>query len=201
MKMPNWTPEQWQKHDAVVADVYARAAADAAEKVQWRRDKAVAEMCIPPRVLGILATAFDSEARRLLVDAPLVTVLAGNPGNGKTVAACAWLHERPAGLFVAAPALSRWDRYNQEKMAKLLSAPALVVDDLGTEYQDAKGHFAAFIDEIVNHRYDHKLPMVATTNLDAADFKVRYGERVVDRIREAGDFRSVASPSFRGGAK
>ena len=81
-----------------------------------------------------------------------------------------------------------------------MHAPVLVVDDLGSEYNDAKGFFSALLDEVIDCRYGAKLPTVITTNLDSSGFSARYGARVVDRIREAGRFINCGNTSLRGRA-
>jgi len=144
-----------------------------------------------------------------------ILVLSGNPGVGKTFAAVHWLaafvnddanwtepgtavrlRGRPP-ILVTAAALARWDRYEQEPMLKLLRAPRLAVDDLGAEYLDKNGFYAALLDEIVNERYSARLPTLLTTNLSAEDFKQRYGERIAGRIRETGGFIACGGEDLR----
>jgi DNA replication protein DnaC len=72
-----------------------------------------------------------------------------------------------------------------------------VIDDLGSEYHDAKGFFQTLLDEIIDVRYAGKLPTVITTNLDAAGFAAWYGERIVDRVREGGRFIACGNASLR----
>ena len=142
-------------------------------------------------------------------------VLSGKPGAGKTVAATRWILEhveadenwtgpgtavalrgRPP-IFVTAVRLARWDRYEQEQMAKLLLAPRLVIDDLGVEYMDKNGFYASLLDEVVNERYAGSRPTVMTTNLDAAAFATRYDERIMGRIRETGRFFGCGTRDLR----
>ena len=107
------------------------------------------------------------------------------PGHG--------LHEpRPPakipGRFIDVARLSRISRYKDEEIGPLESAAILVIDDLGMEFADAKGSFLATLDGLINSRYAEQLRTVITTNLPAQEFKARYGERIADRIREAGSF-------------
>jgi len=174
---------------------------------------------IPEMFVEIISARLDnSEAFRAVSDDSLgVLVLSGQPGCGKTVAACHWLSipiqrddgERYSGttlgtplglhhpLFVTAARLARWDRYDARQMDRLLLADRLVLDDLGSEYADAKGNFNAILDELVSDRHANKRPMIMSTNLDAAAFKERYDERIADRIREAGKFVSLGGTSMR----
>ena len=106
-----------------------------------------------------------------------------------------------APLFVRAVALARWNKYDADEMKQLLDASALVIDDLGVEYSDQKGAFASLLDEVIDHRYGNQAPTLITTNLTAKEFKERYGERIADRLREAGGFVAVSRDSFRPTAK
>lgn len=132
-----------------------------------------------------------------------IVVLAGQVGLGKTCAAAVWLcREVPYGtrrLWVSAPRLARWERYDDEAMDRLLLASRLVIDELGVEFADTKGNFQAVLDEVVSTRFSNRRPTLITTNLNAEDFKARYGERIADRIREDGDFHGFTGKSLRQG--
>ena len=127
-------------------------------------------------------------------------VMAGDVGRGKTVAAAWWLlvaaHQRRP-LFVSAARLSRWDRYDNDAMDRLLLASRLVIDDLGEEFNDTKGNFLAVLDETIADRVANRRPTVITTNLTLDAFTERYGIRIRDRIRESGRWQSFAGPSMR----
>jgi len=127
-------------------------------------------------------------------------VMAGDVGRGKTVAASWWLLQaahlrRP--VFVSAARLSRWDRYDNEAMDRLLLASRLVIDDLGEEFNDTKGNFLAVLDETISDRVANRRPTVITTNLTLETFTERYGIRVRDRIRESGRWQSFKGSSMR----
>ena len=64
--------------------------------------------------------------------------------------------------------------------------PLIFIDDIGTEQSDFKiyGTGITPIKTIIEERYLHKLPIVATTNLSFDEFGDRYGTRVMDRIKE-----------------
>lgn len=145
-------------------------------------------------------------------------VLSGGPGCGKTVAAVCWLLEYVADpkkwqkdandkrvpvftgtrpIWVTAAKLARCDRYDEEAMTRLLRNPRLVIDDLGGEYLDKGGFYASMLDEIVNERQAESKPTIMTTNLDAAGFTARYGQRIVDRLREGGRFVGCGDASLR----
>jgi hypothetical protein len=120
-------------------------------------------------------------------------LLVGEPGTGKTVAAARWFatlgparapgDARP--LFVSAAELVVWATWSDEFRAAK-RARALVIDDLGVEYADAPGSVASKLDDLIDARYGSMLPTLITTNLDATALAVRFGDRIVSRIREAG---------------
>jgi hypothetical protein len=101
-------------------------------------------------------------------------------------------------VWTTASELARIDHFSELAVSRFMDAPLLVVDDLGAEYLDAKGFFAALLDEVVDSRYANKRATIFTSNLDAAAFAARYGARVVDRIREAGRFVGCGATSLRG---
>lgn len=128
-------------------------------------------------------------------------VLSGAAGCGKTAAACWWLLQpAPRGgapLFLTAARLSRLSKFDDETMTRVLRASRLVIDDLAVEYADEKGFFRSLLDEVINERYGNRLATLITTNLDKDTFKDRCGERITDRVREAGRFMSLTNPSMR----
>lgn len=166
---------------------------------------AIAALELPERALALLTAgaARDTEAVQALAKPCAITVLCGAPGCGKTVAAAKWLFDRTRetqrcdGKWLTAARLARWPRYSDSDMEPLMSVGRLVLDDLGTEYLDEKGSFMATLDELLNERYARQRPTVITTNLNAGGFKTRYAERIVDRIREDGQFVALASASLR----
>ena len=131
-----------------------------------------------------------------------VFVMSGSKGIGKTVAAAWWaLRRKSPPLFVRAAtfaASSRYDRSDSDGKGRWLAASALVLDDLGAEFLDAKGSFLVDLDELVDVFYGDRRPLLITTNCPRGEFVKRYGERIVDRIRECGVFFEWSCPSLRG---
>jgi DNA replication protein DnaC len=171
-----------------------------------RRREATEQACIPERYrfLG------DPQARPIQTLAMQAVkqhtgemlVLSGASGCGKTAAACWWLFQQPnevlaRSLFITAARLARLNKFDDETMSQVFCAHRLVLDDLAVEYSDEKGFFRSFLDEIVNERYANKRQTLITTNVDVETFKIRCGERITDRLREAGAFVSLGNPSLR----
>lgn len=180
---------------------------------------------VPERAAEIVLSdaRFATEASKAVDGATDMLVLSGSPGCGKTVAAALWvtteirddanwnISDRIGGIFenygnsfhgklcvwTTAAKLARWERYDDEQMQKLLRTAKLVIDDLGGEYLDKGGFYASLLDEIINERQAASRPTVMTTNLDATAFSARYGERIIDRIREGGRFFACGNKSLR----
>lgn len=182
----------------------ARIAAKA-DETRHRED--IERAGIPSVFARVVASDMEpTEALAALSDLGTgVVVLSGVPGCGKSVAACSWLYDGLKGepqsmrssLFVTAARLARWERYSDAEMNRLLRAPRLVLDDIGTEYADAKGNFLAIFDEVISDRAANERPLVITTNLTGEAFKQRYDERISQRIRESGQFVSLKAGSMR----
>ena len=146
-------------------------------------------------------SAFEEQRFALLV-------LSGPVGCGKTTAAAQWLTRArrratfvklEPRMFLPVAQCARLNRFDDNAMVLVERARALVLDDLGAEYLDDKGAFTSLLDSIIDARYRHLLPTVITTNLRAAEFKARYGERTIDRLRERGEFIELKGASLRGG--
>jgi DNA replication protein DnaC len=182
----------------------AKRAADikrAAAEATARRMEAIG---IPARYrfVGDPAAHLNETQAMAAVRAPGdIIVLSGHAGCGKTAAACWWLLQTPPRsrepMFVTAARLSRMSRFDEEAMDEIIRAGRLVIDDLAVEYADEKGFFKSLLDEVINARYSDALPTLITTNIDVKAFKLRYEERIVDRIRETGRFESLDNPSLR----
>jgi DNA replication protein DnaC len=134
-----------------------------------------------------------------------ILVLSGSLGCGKTTAAARWALKHceryTAPLFLRASTLARTSRFDSDTRETWLNAPGLVLDDLGVEYADAKGSFQADLEELVDCYYGKRRPLIITTNVRKEEFKVRYRDRIADRLRECGTWFAIADGSLRGKAK
>jgi DNA replication protein DnaC len=174
------------------------------EREQFERDLAET---FPARALEVAQKAADVAAPAIVQLAAWsrdhengIAVVSGVAGCGKTVAA-AWLAmqlgNRMRPRFLRASEFARLSRYDAEARARWADPSWLVLDDLGAEYKDAKGSFLADLDELVDVFYAGKRTLVVTTNCTAGDFATRYGERIVDRLRECGTWIAIAGGSMR----
>ena len=151
------------------------------------------------RALGI-AQAYAAEPQSWLV-------LFGDYGCGKTHLAVAIANDRIArgepALFQVVPDLLDHLRATfspsatvtyDELFEEVRSAPLLILDDLGAHSSSSWAEEKLF--QIVNHRYNHRLPTVVTTNLPPD----RLDPRLVSRMTDMGSrlFKMIA-PDFRGG--
>jgi len=174
---------------------------------------------IPKRIIAVLESdlKLTKAVRRSLefFRAPReawVLVLSGDKGCGKSVAAGAYLQQRALSALTSdltlpetkvwwsAVKLTRMSSFNGD-FESLLNTSMLVLDDLGVEYLDKGGHFQQRFDELMNDRYENFGRTIITTNLNAADFKKRYSERVTSRMREGfhhgGGFIEIPDGSMR----
>lgn len=196
-RMRNMTDEEWEENDRVVAEESRQLFADT------NRDSLMLERGFPARALDAAKDADETRhAIRIVAawkPARSILVLSGQAGCGKTVAATWWgMRHRVAPTFLRASDFAAAGRYHNEQRDGWLNASALVLDDLGTEFADAKGSFVVDLDQLVDRFYGMRRPLLITTNCTATQFKQRYGERIADRIREAGEFCSIAQGSMRG---
>lgn len=126
-------------------------------------------------------------------------VLAGDVGTGKSLAAAwacyDWLvrtaTKNPWGqtvtreerIWIAAPHLARLKPWCDE-VKECEAAGFLVIDDMGEE--EGTSSSMPMLASLVTTRLSYGRPTIITTNLDGATFRERYGERLIDRLRQSG---------------
>ena len=145
------------------------------------------------------SAASADESYRRQVARRNIAVLSGAAGTGKTVAAVWWATQlRLVPVFLRASEFEAAGRYDREARDEWRDADVLILDDLGTEYLDTKGNFVAMLDELVDFHYSHHRLLVITTNCKPDEFRARYGTRIVDRLRESGEWMTITGASLRG---
>jgi DNA replication protein DnaC len=118
-------------------------------------------------------------------------VLLGPTGVGKSHLACAVLKAIGVGFRTnekqvndEQKAISRkdWEAIT-DIMEKAISAPLLVLDDLGLTTGELKLEWVREgLYEISNTRYEEELPTITASNTSMRDFKNRYGKRISSRL-------------------
>lgn len=146
-------------------------------------------------------------------------VLLGRPGSGKSVAAATilraarkstaflgsdgpvatWRYSSRGGLFVRAGALATgvFADEGRARFERSLAVQFLVLDELGAERIDNSGIWLSMLDELIGHREANRLRTVITSNLTLAQFAERYGDRVVSRLRGAGNVVGCGDTDLR----
>lgn len=134
-------------------------------------------------------------------------MLIGPYGCGKTHLAAAILRrcaeDGIPGMFVVAPDLLSQIRSSyrtgagraDEIVDAAKNTPLLVLDDLGAEKASPWVQEQLYM--LINHRYEHMLPTVITTNNDGQELEQELGRRTLSRLAEmtvpikikAGDYR------------
>lgn len=184
-----------------------------ARKVRAEAPKRLVHLGAPQRAVEAWEAGLqDTEAMRYVngfIEAgKTFCVLSGGAGSGKTVAAVHVMahrilqdkREAQTALFVRAAECARMGLYDdgsKNLLEQMHAAGVLVVDDLGAEFISDNGVWRGLLDELVDVRYGDRAPTIFTTNLDADQFRERYGERVADRIRHAGAFKGCGKMSLR----
>ena len=133
-------------------------------------------------------------------------VLKGGYGCGKTHLAAAIANQRLAQgspvLFVNTPDLLDHLRatFNpestvtyDERFDQVRNSPLLILDDLGTQSNSEWAQEKLY--QILNHRYNARLPTVITTNLELEAIEIRVRSRMVDPTLSA--IVHIAAPDFR----
>lgn len=133
-------------------------------------------------------------------------VLAGGMGTGKSVAAGWWLSQvrgsrGDGALYVASEdvaSIPMGTVHAEERLARLMGARALVLDDVGVRDSGPDGKLHPTVQRVMSRRYEHRLDMLNTTNLGPPQWRAYLGEaRLVDRWDEIGAYRITADASLR----
>jgi len=197
--------KSWEERDREIAEEREERERKLAAEARVRWNENMIRAGVPGRRLEeALAADVDLEAPAIKAldswsEDRNILVIAGPIGVGKTIAAVLWLQanggRRP--LFMRASAFEARGRYDHDTRQAWERSTGFVLDDLGVEYTDARGNFAALLDELVDLYTGGHAGLVITTNLDASKFRERYGERVASRIVKFGNWRNIRGEDRR----
>lgn len=157
---------------------------------------------VPGDIRRVLTSEFEPTECTQAVDTWLTSgkrllLLAGTFGTGKSVAAGYAIKRRP-GRWMHASEIAKVAGFKHEdRMAELQSARLLVIDDIGSEFNDASGWGRAHLTTLLLTRYEEGLRTVLTSNLDAAGWKKYADPRIVDRLAGDGMVHGAVGKSMR----
>ena len=157
---PTLSDREWEKRDVVCAERRRIEAGHDRERQLRERYQVLHAAGHPERALRLvyssdLDTSLPAIAhvRSWDPDRTNILVLAGSVGAGKSVAATWWAAQQSyVPVYVTAMAFARQSRYDARR-DELLAAPALILDDLGSEFFDAQGSFLVDLEELVDTFY------------------------------------------------
>lgn len=138
-------------------------------------------------------------------------LLAGTCGNGKTTTMLAVQYvvklmnntryrngERIGNRLLEAKEIAKLsDKDGQLTVYK--TVPVLFLDDLGREPTEVLkyGNVTSPITELLEYRYNQRLTTIVTTNLEPAEVRQKYGDRIADRFNEMFALVSYTGVSYR----
>ena len=160
---------------------------------------------LPPDKAANLRLAYE-QAQQYAADPKGWLILFGGLGCGKThlaTAVASRIIERgQAVLFVVVPDLLDYLRATfgpnspvgfDERFEEVRSAPLLILDDLGTQSSTAWAQEKLF--QILNHRYNARLPTVITSNQSLEEIDHRIRSRMMDL--DLAVLVTITAPDFR----
>jgi DNA replication protein DnaC len=165
---------------------------------------------LPGTDLTAIRATIERVRRYLRDDHPQgrALVLCGTPGTAKTYGASAALrvlfeHNTYRGQMFWNATVLRTSLMNLDRRGAiiegLLTAPMLVLDDLGIEYTREGDYWEGVLDTIFVTREGDQLPMIVTSNLSLEKLAVKLGPRSWDRLLgEWGTMFEVVGESVRG---
>jgi DNA replication protein DnaC len=121
----------------------------------------------------------------------------GRPGTGKTHLACAIalrvMEEGYSAHYATVMSAIRrikatWNHDSEETEREAIAAHVrphlLVLDEVGVQFRSDTEKLILF--DIINARYERRMPTLILSNLPRAEVTACLGERVIDRLREDG---------------
>ena len=189
--------KEWDKPEFQVALTRAQAKHDEQKRAEAEAELDMRGVPADPKVRAVALSDKPHETpalfwvqegnrwRQTHRGSPLVQVLSGPAGTGKT-AGCCWLVRRTYGACcvyasrVTSTPENAWPD-NQNLWKRWRTAPLLLIAELGDERGDA-----GVISSLIGERYNDARATLCTTNLSRADFERRYlTERLRSRLQNA----------------
>jgi DNA replication protein DnaC len=120
---------------------------------------------------------------------------AGKTWEAAAIARLLLVTYRTPVQFVEAPELMAALRPNAEgasDIGQFMAAPVLIIDDLGAERTSEWTSEQLF--RLAHYRDVHCMPTIFTSNLEGAQLRERYGDRVINRLAEGATLIRLAKP-------
>ncbi len=83
----------------------------------------------------------------------------------------------------------------ERELQTLTRCPLLLLDDLGAAKTSEWTEELTY--RLINHRYEHMLPTLITTNLPTAELRTALGDRVASRLAEMTERVVLTGPDRR----
>lgn len=150
------------------------------------------------------ASAF-AESENLFKDRGNGRIFVGGTGTGKTHLAASITNvligrDIPVLFATFSEHLNQIkSQFNTPEDGKYLSemknVMMLIIDDLGAELD--REYSRQILYDVINYRYEHRLPIVITTNLNTSGLLQQYGDRVYSRLFEMCEVITMHGTDYR----
>lgn len=170
------------------------------------RDAVVTEPVVVDWVSTLIRSTAAARMTRPHIETGPSLLLLGATGRGKTHQAygalralsvsgalCAWQFATAADVYAALRPRPKVD--SEEEFLRFARASVLVLDDLGaakpSEWTEEVNY------RLINHRYEHELPTLFTSNVAPAELAPVLGDRVISRLAEMATRVVLTGPDRR----
>lgn len=160
-------------------------------QVEYRERVFVNDENTNDKIYRLARWLFSSRQRGLL--------LMGTMGNGKSTMLHV-IHRLFKGTSTFGDAQDIFDHYKKSQGSmRYWDENLLLIDDLGVEPARCLVYGEEYypLSRLLLHRYDKQLTTIIATNLGIEDIETRYGDRVVDRMKETFSVITYEHESYR----
>lgn len=189
----------WEAEDPRRADVWSTLM-DQYQEIAHAIDVAASERMRGNSALrlepGIIETDAVRAVRDWLVGGRQYLLLYGGIGTGKSMALEAVMRRERDCIVRAVDIKGAYAEVKNGLWRRLLEAPTLGLDDIGTE--GASDFAKEALWNLMDARHSARRRAVITSNLTVAELRGHLGERISDRIRESFEQKRMTGPSLRG---